>query len=157
MPLRSPLALALLLGTLSTTLLTSPAHAAPAHAGPATTYATQAVTVTNVIRDERDRRVLRVQRCLQRKAVRQARRMAEEQRMFHQDLGPVLADCGLSQAGENVAYGYATGRSVVREGWMTSEGHRANILRRSYRLTGVGAAKDDDGHWYVAQVLGRAA
>lgn len=150
MPLRCPLALAL--GALSTTLL-----AAPAQAGPAETYAGQTVEVTHTIRDHRDRTVLTEQRCLQRKAVRQARRMADEQRLSHQDLGPVLADCGLTQAGENVAYGYATGRSAVREGWMRSEGHRANILHRGYRLTGVGAAQDDDGRWYVAQVLGRAS
>ena len=147
------LALALLLGTLSAAVLVAPA----AHAGPAAAYARQATSVTNTIRDNRDRRVLKVQRCLRRKAVAQARQMAKTETMFHQDLGPVLSDCGLDQAGENVAYGYPSGRAVVREGWMESEGHRANILRRSYRLTGIGAVQGDDDRWYVAQVFGRKA
>ena len=75
--------------------------------------------------------------------------------MYHQDLGPVMDGCGLSNAGENVAYGYPSGRAVVRRGWMHSEGHRANILSRDYRLVAVAARRDDGGTWYVAQVFGR--
>ena len=42
--------------------------------------------------------------------------------------------------GENLAWGtgpLATARSAM-EGWMNSPGHRANILRRTYRELGVG-------------------
>lgn len=42
--------------------------------------------------------------------------------------------------GENIAWGtmwLATPRAIVR-GWMASPGHRANILERSFRYTGVG-------------------
>jgi uncharacterized protein YkwD len=39
---------------------------------------------------------------------------------------------------------------------MGSTGHRQNILNPSYRLLGVGAAQDTDGHWYAAQVFGYA-
>jgi uncharacterized protein YkwD len=59
--------------------------------------------------------------------------------------------------GENVAYGYPNGRSVVNDGWMRSPGHRANILNPDFRLMGIGARKGHDGRWYVAQVLGRKA
>lgn len=45
--------------------------------------------------------------------------------MSHQELGPILDECGLSTVGENVAYGYPTGGAVVRRGWMRSAGHRA--------------------------------
>ena len=51
-------------------------------------------------------------------------------------------------------YGYPTGRAVVRA-WMHSEGHRRNILDPGFRLLGLGAARDDDGDVYAAQVLGR--
>ena len=81
--------------------------------------------------------------------------MARRTEMYHQDLGPILEECGLNLVGENVAYGYRTGRSVVNDGWMNSEGHRANILNPGYRLMGIGARKGSDGAWYVAQVFGR--
>jgi uncharacterized protein YkwD len=44
--------------------------------------------------------------------------------------------------GENIGYGsgsYATPRAMVR-GWMNSSGHRANILRRQFRMIGIGVA-----------------
>jgi uncharacterized protein YkwD len=82
--------------------------------------------------------------------------MANQNRMFHQDLQRVVTDCGLSYAGENVAYGYDSGTAVVRA-WMNSDGHRANILSRHYRAIGIGARRADDGTWYVAQVFGRKA
>jgi uncharacterized protein YkwD len=82
--------------------------------------------------------------------------MVEQERMFHQDLQRVASDCGLSYAGENVAYGYDSGAAVVRA-WMNSSGHRANILNGHYRAMGIGARRAADGTWYVAQVFGRRA
>lgn len=131
--------------------------AAPAaDASPAERYARTAVHATNTARADHDRARLHRQACLQRKARAHARDMAAKQRMFHQDLGPILRDCGMDRVGENVAVGYPTGRAVVR-GWMGSEGHRANILSPTYRRVAVAAAKDDDGTWYAAQVFGRRA
>ena len=66
-----------------------------------------------------------------------------------------MRECKLDTAGENVAYGYRTGKSVVNDGWMNSEGHRANILSPSFKLMGIGARKGHDGRWYVSQVFGR--
>jgi uncharacterized protein YkwD len=120
---------------------------------PAAEYAAQAVGATNAKRADHDLRPLRRSDCLQGFARRQARRMAHEQRMFHQDLGPVLRQCELGRVGENVAYGYPTGRAVVRA-WMRSRGHRANILSEHYRLMGLAARRGTDGSWYVAQVFG---
>ncbi len=37
---------------------------------------------------------------------------------------------------------------------MHSDGHRANILNRGYRVMGIAARKGADGRWYVAQVFG---
>lgn len=118
-------------------------------------YQSQAFAATNRQRARHDRVAFRHQDCVQRFAVRQARRMARQERMYHQDLGPILRQCGLSTVGENVAYGYPTGRSVVDDGWMRSEGHRENILNPRFRLLGIGARKSDDGQWYAAQVFGR--
>lgn len=137
----------------TTSLWLVPAQAAT----PESRYQNQAFAATNKHRVEHDRVRLRKQDCVQRYAVRQAKRMARQERMFHQDLGTVLRACRLSTAGENVAYGYPTGKSVVNQGWMRSAGHRRNILSPSFRLMGIGARKGADGRWYAAQVFGRAA
>ena len=44
-------------------------------------------------------------------------------------------------AGENIARGYSTPAAVVN-GWMNSQGHRANILNASYTEIGVGYVAD---------------
>lgn len=121
---------------------------------PATNYRKQAVKATNRHRVAKHRKRLKSQACLKRMANAQARRMAKKREMFHQDLGKVMRKCSLTMAGENVAYGYSSGRQVVNQGWMHSPGHRANILRRDYRLMSV-AAHQGGGRWYVAQVFGR--
>lgn len=145
---------ALLAGAaMSAALWLVPAEAAT----PEATYQRQAFSATNAQRDRHDRPELRTQDCVQRFARDQARRMARQELMFHQDLGPIVRRCGLSTVGENVASGFDTGRSVVNRGWMHSEGHRANILDPRFRLMGIGARQGRDGTWYVAQVFGRRA
>ena len=131
---------------------------APAQAGtPESRYGAKAVLATNKARADADLRELGVNKCLKRFAVRQAKAMAAQEEMYHQDLGPIMEECGLSNVGENVAYGYPTGRAVVWQGWMQSDGHRANILSRDFRLVAVAGRRSDDGTWYAAQVFGRKA
>lgn len=129
-----------------------PAEKRPAHAK----YQRQAHNATNNHREAHGLTELKRADCVQRFAVRQAKKMARQEQMFHQALAPILEECGLGVVGENVAYGYPTGRSVVNDGWMESAGHRANILNPVYRLMGIGARKGLDGRWYVAQVFGTA-
>lgn len=127
----------------------------PAQASASTDYASAAFRATNDRRAANDLRKLSRGDCLQKFARRQAIKMAEQRRMFHQDLGPVMRSCNLVAAGENVAYGYSSGGATVRA-WMNSSGHRANILSRSYRGMGL-AARKNNGVWYVAQVFGKRA
>jgi len=47
---------------------------------------------------------------------------------------------GYFAAGENLAAGYSTPEAVV-QGWMASDGHRANILNLKYKEIGVGYYK----------------
>ena len=115
-------AAALLLGGL---LSAAPVEAAaPAEQRPAAhkRYANKAFAATNNRRDAHERRALRRNDCIQKWAVANASKMARTGRMFHQNLERVARDCGLSGYGENVAYGYPTGRAVVRDGWMNSPG-----------------------------------
>lgn len=55
--------------------------------------------------------------------------------------------------GENVAYGYGSVDGVM-VGWMSSPGHRANILSGDYTHLGVGRA-GNGGVDYWTQVFGR--
>ena len=126
-----------------------------AEASPASEYAAKAVDATNVAREANDRKAFKVDECLRGFAVKQARRMAAAGEIFHQDLGPIMETCGLVTTGENVAYGYPTGRKVVNQGWMRSDGHRANILNPDFKLVAVAARRDEGGTWFVAQVFGR--
>jgi uncharacterized protein YkwD len=128
--------------------------AAPAQAQTQERYVKQARAVTNDRRADHDLARLRSQGCAQKFARRQARRMARQDRLFHQDLGKVLDRCDLSGVAENVAYGYTTGRRVVRA-WMQSPGHRANLLEPSYRMLGMAARRGGTGGWYAVQVFGR--
>ena len=54
-------------------------------------------------------------------------------------------------AGENIAKGYTTPQSVVN-GWMNSEGHRANILNASFKQIGVGYYAD--GNYWTQMFIG---
>lgn len=56
-------------------------------------------------------------------------------------------------AGENIAYGYKTPESVM-EGWMNSEGHRANILFENFSGIGVGCYEDNGKLYWVQMFIG---
>lgn len=56
-----------------------------------------------------------------------------------------------SPRGENIAQGYRTAADVM-EGWMSSDGHRANILASGSNEIGIGLR---DFHW--VQVFGTRA
>jgi uncharacterized protein YkwD len=142
-------------GVLVATVVATVGIPTGAQAGPASGYAAAAVKATNAVRHAHDRKALKVDRCLHGFAVEQARAMAASGTIYHQDLGKVATACGLVATGENVAYGYPTGTSVVKEGWMRSEGHRKNILGGRFRLLAVAARRDDSGTWYAAQLFGR--
>jgi len=118
-------------------------------------YQSAIFSASNTVRRLHARPTFRHQACVQRYAARQAGRMARQQRMFHQDLRPVLRNCHLSKAGENVAYGFLTGLAVVVDGWMKSPEHRRNLLDADFRLLGSGARLGADGLWYAVQVFGR--
>ncbi|MEU1567000.1 CAP domain-containing protein [Streptomyces mirabilis] len=55
------------------------------------------------------------------------------------------ADYNWSTYGENVAQGYATPQQVMA-GWMSSAGHRANILNCAFKEIGVGLAQPNS-YW----------
>lgn len=119
-------------------------------------YEQSAARHTNHERDKRGLVKLKWNRCLDKYAEAQAKRMAKRQSLQHQALGPILDRCNLRSAGENIAVGYPGGKSVTKA-WMRSPDHRENILRKVYRNYGLGAYKDSHGQWWVSHVFGRKA
>ena len=72
-----------------------------------------------------------------------------------------IADCGyqMTTGGENIAAGFSTPASVV-QGWMGSEGHRANILNPNFREIGVGYAYNQNstyGHYWTQDMGARSS
>ncbi len=55
-----------------------------------------------------------------------------------------LDECGIYYyyAGENIARGYRTPAAVV-DAWMSSEGHRANLMSPNYEYVGIGVVEVD--------------
>jgi uncharacterized protein YkwD len=100
---------------------------------------------------------------LDRMAKIQAQNMAHFQKMAHvlPDASlPALADRArytgypYSRLAENIALGYPDASAVV-DGWMSSKGHRANILNRDVLETGIGVARSSAGGLYYCEVFGR--
>lgn len=112
------------------------------------------IKYTNVERSQHHMAKLKSESCLDKYAQAQAKRQAQQARMFHQDLSKVLRACKVSLVGENVAYGYESGRLNVTA-WMNSPPHRENILNSKFRMIGVGVATAANGQVYTAQVFGR--
>ena len=64
----------------------------------------------------------------------------------------MMRSLGISyrSAGENIAMGYATAQAVM-QGWMNSEGHRANILSANFTTIGVGYVANGNywTQWFI--------
>lgn len=74
------------------------------------------------------------------------------------DCFTVFSFCNISfyTCGENIAAGYVTPADVV-DGWMHSEGHKANILNASYTKMGLGYSTGgggEYGHYWAQEFAG---
>ncbi len=58
---------------------------------------------------------------------------------------------GSTAFAENVAYGAATGKEVVKD-WKESPGHRRNMLG-AFKYIGIGTARDKNGQIYYTQLF----
>lgn len=100
---------------------------------------------------------------LDRMAKIQAANMARLQKLAHtlpESQLPTLGDRARSvgypfgRMAENVAQGFPNAETVV-QGWMTSSGHRHNVLDAGVAETGIGIARAPGGGLYFCQVFGR--
>lgn len=100
---------------------------------------------------------------LMRAAQLHAEQMADVNRLAHElpgaryptmDARIAAAGYRRSAAGENVADGYPSAAAVVA-GWMTSPGHRENIVDKQFTEMGAGVAAAKSGRRYYVQVFAR--
>jgi uncharacterized protein YkwD len=100
---------------------------------------------------------------LDRMAKIQASNMAHLNKLSHtlpESRLPTLSDrarfvgYSFGRLAENVAQGYPNAETVV-QGWMTSSGHRHNLLDADVVETGIGIARAPGGGVYYCQVFGR--
>lgn len=65
-----------------------------------------------------------------------------------------LTEQGISYrgSGENIAWGQKSPEQVM-DGWMNSDGHRANILNKNFKNIGVGYYQDEKGVNYWVQLF----
>ncbi|MFY4717167.1 CAP domain-containing protein [Streptomyces sp. LaBMicrA B280] len=141
----------------------APATATPsadtASADTASGVTAQIVRLVNAERAKAGCRPLTLDAKLTKAAQEHSADMAAHQNMSHtgsdgSDPGTRITQAGYtwSAYGENVAYGYSTAAEVMA-GWMSSPGHRANILNCGYQEIGVGLAQPDS---YWTQDFGTA-
>lgn len=109
---------------------------------------------TNKHRKKHGCRKLKANKKLRKAARRHSKRMARAGTLSHQLPGEAPLGKRITRAGyrnwrgvaENIAYGYATPKSMVRA-WMNSSGHRKNILNCRYRHLGVGVVLKGGVPW----------
>jgi uncharacterized protein YkwD len=123
------------------------------------------VDLVNQQRQQAGLAPLQVNSQLVKEAQIQSTDMAELGQMEHDLPGaalPTLEDrvqyVGYNYAylGENIAFNYPDDNSVMTA-WMSSAGHRANILDANFTEIGVGIAYDSQGEPYYTQEFGQPA
>lgn len=130
-----------------------------------TAWSQKIVSLTNQQRRDHGLSDLAVDSKLTQAAQIQVDQMVQFDRMQHVLPGakyPDLAsraqavDYKFAWFGENIAYNYPDPEGVM-QGWMLSEGHRANILNSNYTEIGVAIGFGPHGRPYYAQVFGSPA
>lgn len=99
--------------------------------------AAQCVEAHNAVRRKQGLQPFTKHECLARQAQQWAENMAYADEISHKGFWSRLGACNIGAGGENVAAGQISGQEVTDD-WMDSPGHRANILKSSFRQIGVG-------------------
>ena len=115
-------------------------------------YAMTVVEETNVERSGRGLGALRVDAELMRAARVRAGEIVQKFSHTRPD-GSRWKTVSSAAYAENIARGQKTADKAVAA-WMTSEGHRRNILREGYRTTGVACVKSGNVYYWV-QLFGK--
>lgn len=107
----------------------------------------------NQVRRNHGLPTFRLNRALSTDAWRHSRRMADAGRIFHtSDMYRLVRSYSPSRWGENVGMAGRIRRVLTL--WMRSSGHRANILKRSFRRVGVGVVRARGSVWVTVYFYG---
>ncbi|SES90175.1 uncharacterized protein, YkwD family [Salinibacillus kushneri] len=119
----------------------------------------EVVDLTNQEREKQGLAPLKIDKELSKVAREKSRDMAENNYFSHNSPNygspfNMMKSYGITYrtAGENIAKGQRTPEEVVN-GWMNSEGHRANILNENFTHIGVGYVEQGN-HW-TQQFIGK--
>ena len=82
-------------------------------------------------------------------AQKHAESMSKSNRLYHSSMSALLKASEGSSVAENIAWGQESEEEVMKS-WMTSSGHKRNILG-NYKKMGFGSSKAKDGtiYWCV--------
>ncbi|UQA91875.1 CAP domain-containing protein [Streptomyces halobius] len=132
---------------------------APTTAAPESGISARIVELVNNERSKAGCAPLATNAKLEKAAQDHSKDMADHENMSHTGSDGSSPDDRITRAGyswstygENVAYGYTTPERVM-EGWMSSPGHKRNILDCAFKEIGVGLAQPGN---YWAQDFGAA-
>ena len=101
-------------------------------------YADRLVSQVNRRRANHGLPALRVGTCVDGFSASWASWLDTNDRFQHADMGRLMSRCDLVYASENLAgWSGRTAPSTIVNQWMSSQGHRSNILSRSARRVGV--------------------
>lgn len=120
-------------------------------------YAEQVVALVNLERAKEGLSPLTIDQNVQEAA--QVRAVECEQHFSHtrpdgSSFSTALQEQGIAyrRAGENIAWGQRSPEEVVNA-WMNSEGHRANIMNKSFTKIGIGYYQNANGVKYWSQLF----
>jgi uncharacterized protein YkwD len=109
--------------------------------------------LTNVDREDRDRRALDLNIRLSRYAKRHSRAMADRGELFHTaNLAAKLDGLDWTIGGENVGVG--PDLPELESAFMASYPHRKNILRRGFYDTAIGVVESNGNFWVTVIFYG---
>jgi uncharacterized protein YkwD len=141
-----------------------PVPAAPAPTETVTGVARGVLAEVNRARQSNGVSALREDAALTRAAREHSEELAARRTLDHNSTNPARhtmtmrideAGGSWSRAAENLANMSGAASAVPSQTvrmWLSSEGHRRNMLERAYTHTGVGIAIDRRGIWYVTQL-----
>ena len=112
---------------------------------------------TNALRASQGVPALKEHDTLTRKAEAWAQHMAKTGRLEHSNLSDGLSGLKWTALGENVGYSSPTSDTLksIHNMFVSSAGHRANLVNGQFTHMGVGVAKDSKGRIWVAEVFAR--
>ena len=131
-----------------------PPDSDPPSSSQQTAYENEVVDLTNAERAKQGCAALRTDERLRTAARRHSVDMDQRDYFSHESPDGTTPWDRMRAAGydapaaENIARGYPSPEAVV-EGWMNSDGHRANILNCDLKAIGVGVQLGDGGPWWT--------